>query len=64
MAKRLSWRAPLGRPGFHRFESWVRTRHRPPGHAEAVVSNMPQLEGPTTKIWGEKVGKKKIGNSC
>ena len=59
--------------GFHRFGSWAPTWHHSSGHVEAV-SQMPQLEGPTTKniqlciggIGGEKAGKnnrKKIGNS-
>ena len=37
-------------PGFRRFGSWVQTWHRSPGHVEAA-SHLPQLEGPTTKIY-------------
>ena len=64
VAEWLSSRAAAGSPGFHRFESWVQTRHRSLSHAEAA-SHMPQLEGLTTNniqlctwgLWGEK-GKK------
>ena len=52
-------------PGFHQFRSWAWTWHRSSGHNEAA-SHMPQLEGPTTKIYnyvlggfGEKKQKKK-----
>ena len=67
MAEWLSSRAPLhGGPVFCWFESWGRTWHCSSSHAEAA-SQMPQLEGPTTKniqlctggLWGEK-GKNKI----
>ena len=37
-------------PVFCCFESWAGTRHGLSGHAEAA-SHMPQLEGPTTKIY-------------
>ena len=48
-------------PVFRWFESWARTWHCSSNHAKAA-SNMPQLEGPTTKNiqlrtggpWGEK----------
>ena len=43
-------------PGFRGFRSWARTWHRSSGHAEAA-SQMPQLEGPTTKqIHNDVVG--------
>ena len=58
----------FGGPGFHWFGSWVWTRYCSSGHSE-VASQMPQPEGPTTRIhnyvpggFGEKKGKKKIGN--
>ena len=55
----------FGGPGFHQFGSWARTWQRSSGHTE-VASHMPQLEGPTTKIYsyvqggfGEKKQEKK-----
>ena len=50
-----------GGPVFHWFESWARTWRCSSSHAE-VASQVPQLEGPTTKniqlctggLWGEK----------
>ena len=51
-------------PGFCQFGSWARIRHCSSGHVE-VASHMPQLEGPTTKIyttmyWGD-LGRKSRG---
>ena len=54
----------FGGPGFHWFGSWAPTWHHSSGHVE-VVSHMPQLEEPTSKIytmyggiWREKAEKK------
>ena len=55
MAKWLSSRALLRRPRVSRFESWVRMWHCLLGHAE-VVSHVPQLEGPTAKIYNYVLG--------
>ena len=77
MAEWLSSRAPLRQPRVSLVQTLgADTWHHSSGHAEAV-SHMPQLEGPTTKIylyttmywglWGEKAERKKekkIGNSC
>ena len=75
MAEWLNSCAPLRRPTVR---TWARTWHRSLGRGE-VVSHMPQLEGPTTKIYNyalggfweekkkqqeEKRKEKKIGNSC
>ena len=65
MAEWLSSCARLRWPGVSPIVSRGRTWHGWSGHAEAV-SHMPQLEGPTTKIynyvlggiWGEKAEKK------
>ncbi len=58
-------RAAAGGPVFRWFESWARTWHCSSDHAEAA-SHMPQLEGPTIRIYnsvmggfGEKMKKKK-----
>ena len=40
----------FGGPGFHRFGYWAPTWHCSSGHA-ALASHVPQLEGPTTKIY-------------
>ncbi len=63
MAEWLSLHALLHGPGFG---SWAQTWHCSLGHAEAA-SHMPQLEGPTTRIYnyvlggfGENKGKNKI----
>ena len=66
MAKWLNLCTLLRGPGFCWFRSWAQTWHRSSGHA-GVASHVPQLEGPTTKIynyvlgavWGEKAEKKK-----
>ena len=50
VAEQLSSHTWLQRPGFHRFGSWARTWHRSSGHAQAA-SHMPQLEGPTARIY-------------
>ena len=42
--------------GFCWFRSWVWTWHCSSGHAE-VASHMPQLEGPTTKIYNYILGR-------
>ena len=63
VAKWLSLCIPLSSPGFRRFGSWVRTWHCSLGHAEAAL-HMPQLEGPTTKIYNyvlKGFGEKKQG---
>ena len=62
-----------GGSGFRWLGSWARTWHSSSGHTEAA-SHVPQLEGPTTKIYNSVLGglgeekqgggKKKIGNSC
>ena len=65
MAECLSSHAPLRRPRV-RILAW--TRHHSLGHVEAA-SHIPQLEGPTTKIYNyvlggfgeEKAEKKKKG---
>ena len=65
--KRLKWGWARGRVvRFCWFGSWVQTRHRLSGHVKAV-SHMPQLEGPTSKIYnyvrgrfGEKKQEKNI----
>ena len=66
MAEWLSTPLRCGGPRFLQFGSWARTWHRSSGHAE-VASHMPQLEGPTTRIYnyalggfGEKKQKEKI----
>ena len=48
MAEWLSLRALLRWPRVYRFKSWAWTWHCSAGHAEAA-SQMPQLEGLTTK---------------
>ena len=66
VAEYLSLHAHCGGPGFRQFRSWAQTWHCSSGHGE-VVSRMPQLGGPTIKIYryilggfGEKkAGKKK-----
>ena len=55
VAEWLSSHASLQGPGFRWFESWARTWHHSSGHAEAE-SHMPQLEGPTTKIYNYVLG--------
>ena len=47
--------APLQRPGFRWFRSWARTWHCSLGHAVAA-SQVPQLEGPTTKVYNYVLG--------
>ena len=44
-----------GGPVCRWFESWARTWHCSSNHAEAL-SHMPQLEGPTTRIYNYVVG--------
>ena len=51
----LSSHAPLGGPGFCRVGSWAQTWHHSSGHVEAA-SHVPQLEGPTTKIYNYVLG--------
>ena len=46
---------PLWQPRVHQFGSWARTWHCSSGHAEAA-SHMPQLEGPTTRIYSYVLG--------
>ena len=65
VAEWLSSLFHFGSPRFRRFGSRVRTWNSSSGHAE-TASHMPQLEGPTTKIYncvlgefGEKKQKKK-----
>ena len=60
-------RSAYGGPGFG---SWARTWYCSLGHVEAA-SHMPQLEGPTTKIYnyvlggfGEKKQKKRQQHIC
>ena len=52
MAEWLSSCTPLQRP---RFGSWAQTWYCSLGHVEAA-SHMPQLEGPTTKIYNYVLG--------
>ena len=72
MAKRWSLCTLLGGPGFSWFGSWALTWHCSSSHA-VVASRMPQLEGPTTRIYNyvlggfgeekkEKKKDRKIGN--
>ena len=55
MAEWLSSGALLQQLEFHWLGSWAQTQHCSSGHAEAV-SHMPQLEGPTTKIYNYVLG--------
>ena len=61
MANWLGSHVPLRQPGVSlvqilgQFGSWARTWHCSSGHAE-VASHMPQIEGPTTKIYNYVLG--------
>ena len=55
MAEWLGSHARFSGPGFRWFESWAWTWHCSSGHAEAA-SHMPQLEGPTTKMYNYVLG--------
>ena len=55
MAEWLSSCFHFGGPGFHGFASWAQTWYCSSGHAE-VASHIPQLEGPTTKIYSYVLG--------
>ena len=71
MAEWLSSRSPLQWPGVSLVWILGATWHCSSGHVE-VASHMPQLEGPTTRIYNYVLGefrekkqkKKKIGNRC
>ena len=71
MTRWLSSHALLQQPRLSLVQILGAKWHHSSGHGE-VASHMPQLEGPTTKIYnyvmggvgGEKAEKKKIGNSC
>ena len=55
VAEWLSSHAPLWRHEFRQFVSRAWTWHHSSGHVE-TASHMPQLEGPTTKIYNYVLG--------